>query len=107
MEQDIGDEYQWAKEESLLKLKQNDVEMKEITTDPDSSAYRAAEDLFITGVTNTEPEHYLDTRHISENHRKFVQYKHIFKLFPSTECNIVHMWNYVLSVLPIFVLALG
>ena len=68
LERDIGDEYQWAKESSL-KLKQNNIEVKEITTDPDSSANRAAEDLFVEGSSNTEPQHFLDTRHVSENHR--------------------------------------
>lgn len=72
MEEDIGNEERWAKQ-SLISLKQDDLEVKEITTDPDSSAYRAAESLYTAGITNTEPEHFLDTRHVSENHRKFIK----------------------------------
>lgn len=72
MEQDIGNEEEWAKE-SLLSLEQDGLQVKEITTDPDSSAYRAAESLYKEGITKTEPEHSLDTRHVSENHRKFIK----------------------------------
>ena len=43
------------------------------TTDPDSSAYPAAMQLYEDGVTYTEPKHLLDTRHISHNHRKFIK----------------------------------
>lgn len=72
MEQDIGNEEAWAKE-SLLSLKHDGLDVKEITTDPDSSAHRAAESLYRAGITKTEPEHSLDTRHVSENHRKFIK----------------------------------
>ena len=62
MEEVIGNEERWAKE-SLISLKQDGPEVKEITSDPDSSAYRAADSLYIADITYTEPEHFLDTRH--------------------------------------------
>ncbi|CAG2245498.1 unnamed protein product [Mytilus edulis] len=40
----IGDEYTWAKE-ALQDLASDGIEAKHLTTDPDSSAYRAADDL--------------------------------------------------------------
>lgn len=68
----IGDEYSWAKE-ALTDLKTDNIEAKHFTTDPDSSAFKAAEDLFHENVTQTEPEHFLDTRHFNENHRKNIK----------------------------------
>ena len=62
MEEDIGNIERWAKE-SLISLKQDGPEVKEITSDPDSSAYRAADSLYIAGITYAEREHFLDTRH--------------------------------------------
>ena len=44
MEKSIGNEIEWAKK-CLLDLKKDNLEPKYITTDPDSSAYRAAIDL--------------------------------------------------------------
>ena len=44
MEKSIGNEKEWAKK-CLLDLKTDNLEPKYITTDPDSSAYRAAIDL--------------------------------------------------------------
>ncbi|CAG2209081.1 unnamed protein product [Mytilus edulis] len=58
----IGDEYTWAKE-ALQDLASDGIEAKHLTTDPDSSAYRAADDLYLENTTSTEPEHFLDTRH--------------------------------------------
>ena len=69
MVKSIGDEYKWAKE-LLRDLKEDSIEVEHIVTDPDSSAYRAAQDLYEEGETQTEPEHFLDTRHVSENMRK-------------------------------------
>ena len=71
-EKSIGDEYSWSKE-CLLQLKEDNLEVKHVTTDPDSSAHRAAEDLYNEGTTETEPESLLDTRHMSENHRKYIK----------------------------------
>ncbi|CAC5390791.1 unnamed protein product [Mytilus coruscus] len=65
----IGDEYTWAKE-ALQDLASDGIEAKHLTTDPDSSAYRAADDLYLENTTSTEPEHFLDTRHFLNNHRK-------------------------------------
>ena len=73
MEATIGNEKAWSKK-ILSDLKMSsDIEVKAITTDPDSAAYRAAEELFEENVTSTEPEHFLDTRHFSQNHRKTVK----------------------------------
>ena len=68
----IGDEYSWAKE-ALTDLKSDGIEARHLTTDPDSSAFKAAEDLYQEGITNTEPEHFIDTRHLSDNHRKNIK----------------------------------
>ena len=68
----IGNEEQWAKQ-GLLDLSGAGLEAEFITTDPDSSAYRAAMTLYDDGITNIEPSHLLDTRHITQNHRKFVK----------------------------------
>ena len=71
IETSIGNEKEWAKE-CLLDLKKDDLEVEYITTDPDSAAYRAADELFEGNITSTRPFHLIDTRHLSENHRKFV-----------------------------------
>ncbi|CAC5410914.1 unnamed protein product [Mytilus coruscus] len=68
----IGDEYTWAKE-ALQDLASDGIEAKHLTTDPDSSAYRAADDLYLEKTTSTEPEHFLDTRHFLNNHRKNIE----------------------------------
>lgn len=68
----IGDEYTWAKE-ALQDLKGDDIEAKTFTTDPDSSAYRAATDLYEDNITNTDPEHFICTRHLVNNHRKNIK----------------------------------
>ena len=73
MEATIGNEKAWSKK-ILTSLKlSSDIEVKAITTDPDSAAYRAAGELYEENVTSTEPEHFLDTRHFSQNHRKTVK----------------------------------
>ncbi|CAC5422347.1 unnamed protein product [Mytilus coruscus] len=66
------DEYTWAKE-ALQDLAIDGIEAKYLTTDPDSSAYRAADDLYLENTTSTEPEHFLDTRHFLNNHRKNIK----------------------------------
>ncbi|VDI30806.1 Hypothetical predicted protein [Mytilus galloprovincialis] len=70
--ENIGDEYTWAKE-ALQDLASDGIEAKHLTTDPDSSAYRAADDLYLENTTSTEPEHFLDTRHFLNNHRKNIK----------------------------------
>ena len=72
MHDSIGSEERWAKD-CLLDLKNDGLEVQEITTDPDSSAFRDAESLFKAGTTNTQPIHFLDTRHVSANHRNFIK----------------------------------
>ena len=72
METSIGNEGEWASR-SLGDLKESGLEVKYMTTDPDTKAYLAAQDLFDGGVTTTEPKHLLDSRHLTENHRKFIK----------------------------------
>lgn len=72
-QQNIGDEKSWAKE-ILEDLKNtNEIEVRNITTDPDSGAYQAAQELYDEGITETSPTHQLDTRHVSKNHRLFIK----------------------------------
>ena len=70
MQHTRGDEYTWVSEEMLGLLSQGCVEVKVVTTDPDSGAGRAGESLFKDGLLTNRPTHYLDTRHLSENVRK-------------------------------------
>lgn len=72
MEKNIGNEEEMAKEcmEGLL---EQGVEVHELTTDADSSAYRAADTMFRSGKSKTKPIHFLDTRHVSDNQRKMVK----------------------------------
>ncbi|KAK3106993.1 hypothetical protein FSP39_004584 [Pinctada imbricata] len=72
MESSIGNEGEWASR-SLGDLKESGLEVKYMTTDPDTKAFLAAQDLFDGGVTSTEPKHLLDSRHLTENHRKFIK----------------------------------
>lgn len=72
METSIGDEEQWAKN-CLKVLKKDGLEAKYIVTDPDTAAHSAADKLFLEGATNTRPLHQIDTRHLSQNHRKFIR----------------------------------
>jgi hypothetical protein len=68
----IGNEKAWAAE-ALEDILQDGLEVSNITTDPDSGAYKASEDLYKEGKTQKQPEHCLDTRHLSANMRKKVQ----------------------------------
>lgn len=72
MGMNIGNEEEWARQ-SFQELANTGLEVEYLTTDPDSSAYRAAMQLYEDGVTSTEPRHLLDTRHVSNNHRKFIK----------------------------------
>ena len=56
----IGNERQWSKE-SLESITRSGIGIKYITSDPDVSSYKAAEDLFKAGILATVPEHQLDT----------------------------------------------
>lgn len=83
MVKSIGDEYTWAKE-CILDLKADNIEVEHLVTDPDSSAYRAAQDLYEEGTTSTKPEHFLDTRHVSENIRKRTKNdKNLLQIMPA------------------------
>ena len=68
----IGSERRWARE-SLTNLKNRGIHVSTITTDPDTSVFLAAGDLFKTSVTKTEPNHQIDTRHVQSNQRKFTK----------------------------------
>ena len=72
MEKTIGNEKEWAKN-CFLDLKSDHLEPKFITTDPDSSAYRAATELFTNKVIETVPQYQIDTRHLGENQRKYIR----------------------------------
>ena len=72
MEKSIGNEKEWAKQ-CLLDLKTDNLEPKFITTDPDSSAYKAAIDLYTEKKSETYPEFQIDTRHLGENQRKYIK----------------------------------
>ena len=72
MEQSIGDERQWAKS-CLLQLKEDQLQVQYITTDPDTSAFKAAEDLHLANMSSVAPVHQIDTRHLSQNHRKHIK----------------------------------
>lgn len=72
METNIGDEETWASE-CLLNLKEDNFEVQNITTDPDTSSYRAAVNLYNEGITQTIPKNFIDTRHFSENHRQYIK----------------------------------
>lgn len=72
MVESIGNEQRSASE-SLSKLYSEGFEVRHITTDPDSSAYRAAEQLASNYNSKVTPEHLIDTRHFSDNHRKQIK----------------------------------
>ena len=65
----IGNEKRWASE-CLKDLKNDGLEVRFITTDPDTAAYKAAESFYQEGQSETEPQHLIDSRHLSENFRK-------------------------------------
>lgn len=74
VEKNIGDEKEWAKS-CFLDLKHDHLEVKYVTTDPDTGAYKAAEELRSAHITTTIPEHQMDTRHLAQNHRKTIKNK--------------------------------
>lgn len=69
METNIGDEEKWAKL-CFQDLKEDNLELNFITTDPDTKAFHAAQTLYADKHTGTMPQHQLDTRHLEQNHRK-------------------------------------
>ena len=50
MQHTIGDEFNWAREGMADLLCENNLEVREVTTDPDSSAGRAADSLYQDGL---------------------------------------------------------
>uniref|UniRef100_K1Q240 Mutator-like transposase domain-containing protein n=1 Tax=Magallana gigas TaxID=29159 RepID=K1Q240_MAGGI len=73
MQHTIGDEFTWAREGMAELLCEDGIEVKGVTTDPDSSAGRAAESLFKDGLNKVKPMHYLDTRHLSKSIGKSIK----------------------------------
>lgn len=69
----IGKEQAWAKE-CLEVLQENELEDQHVTTDQYSRAHWAAQ--IVAGDLNlkTEPCSLIDTRHLTENHRKFIKF---------------------------------
>lgn len=73
MHHTIGDEFTWAREGMAELLCEDGLEVREVTTDPDSSAGRAADSLYKDGLLENKPCHYIDTRHLSESIRKAIK----------------------------------
>ena len=63
---------QWAKS-CLLQLKEDQLQVQYITTDPDTSAFKAAEDLHLANMSSVAPVYQIDTRHLSQNHQKHIK----------------------------------
>ena len=72
MASNISNEEEWAKH-SFSELASAGLEVEYLTTDPDSSSYRAAMRLYTDGVTSVEHKHLLDTCHVSHNHRNILK----------------------------------
>ncbi|KAK3104975.1 hypothetical protein FSP39_014462 [Pinctada imbricata] len=72
METSIGNEKEWAAR-CLTDLHSSGLEVHHITTDADTKAFKAAQELYEKGVTATKPEHQLDSRHLCDNHRKYIK----------------------------------
>ena len=47
--------------------------IKIITTDPDASAIKGAEDAYFAGLSSSPPKHQLDMRQVTSNHRKHIK----------------------------------
>ena len=55
----------WAREGMAKLLCKDGLHVSEVTTDPDSSAGRAADSLYKDGLLQNKPIHFLNTRHLS------------------------------------------
>jgi len=53
--------------------KRHNLEVRHMTTDPDTRVFKAAEDLHSSKITQTMPVHMMDTRHLAENQRKHIK----------------------------------
>ena len=70
LQTNIGDKYTLCKE-GLIHLKKTDnLEIRNMTTDPDTASYRASLDLRREGITETVPVNHIETCHLAQNHRK-------------------------------------
>ena len=67
----IGNEQSMA-EDCLEQIVTDGLKISSVTTDPDSGAAKATENLYNKKVLDSKPEHFLDTRHLSENQRKSI-----------------------------------
>jgi homeodomain interacting protein kinase len=67
----IGNEQAMATD-CLEQITKDGFNISSITTDPDSGACKAAEELHTHTKISKKPEHFLDTRHLSENQRKTI-----------------------------------
>lgn len=72
MHDSIGDERRWTTG-TLTHLSSKGITARNIITDPDSQAFKAAEDVYLAGRSQVAPQHQLDTRHVTANQRKKVK----------------------------------
>lgn len=72
MQENIGNEEKRAME-CMENLLEQGVEVSELTTDGDSSIFKASETLYNAGKLKNRPIHYMDTRHLSDNQRKKIK----------------------------------
>jgi len=80
----IGNEKQWAKQ-TYSQLAEHGFYVGEITTDPDSSSYRAGAELFSENILPQMPTHYLDTRHVQNGQRRHILKQNFSaSMFPGT-----------------------
>jgi len=68
----IGNEKSLAKE-VILNLKHDNLQVHNITTDADSAAFKAGQELFAEGEIGIAPMNFLDTRHLSASHQKYIK----------------------------------
>lgn len=84
----IGNEQSMA-EDCLHEIVQDGLQLSSVTTDPDSGAAKATENLYNERILTSKPEHFLDTRHLSDNQRKSINKLSFSKqMFQGTTKNI-------------------
>lgn len=71
MSSTIGNEQSMA-EDCINQIVQDGLQISNLTTDPDSGASKAAENLYTKNILTSKPEHFIDTRHLSDNQRKSI-----------------------------------
>lgn len=83
LQTNVGDEYTFCKEELIHLKKTDNLEVRNMTTDPDTASYQASLDLRREGITETVPVNHIDTCHLAQNHRKFIKgQSKLFDLMP-------------------------